>query len=891
MESYNLIYQIDKTKKMCFFITNLKICIKIQYENTQDKKTPELINLQIEKDCSQNQKTILSIIDFQSLQQMPFSLYNNYTNGVINLSIWNEGEEENLCYYQLRMYNFKGKIQLKSMYTFTHVVFQVEDSIYFHDCQLKKIQLILNTNQYEVFQNQEYYFLIDKNKKQIRMIYIFPGITHQIVTHSNIEIISAQQIGEQIIIYIKNQQSPILISKKKFLEKIQNNYLSQKLKQPGEILYYQEISKYKFIQYQNIFAFEQNEEVRCFQFSDVQIVYIKIYVKAHFMIFAVQIQTNSILLYHFDQFEIHQFDNYTLEDYSFSSPLRYSNNNFNLAILTVKNQFSFITLLSFNPFKISLMDVKDTDDTYFEFINNALFYFRNGQIRQHYLNKIVALIETNMSYQQTLISSHELKLMSTQRLDDDIPVKILIQNNCYQIQPLQNTISLNIKKSQNLQIKISEYFQGPINNLFIKKNQKTKIRDPIQFIQEINICNNENFFCIKQQQLQKKIETQELKSRFKAIILEDNTVFQILYPNTQDQLNYVLWIQDHQFLWFSQMEDELHIQLLYCVFKDNENCLEIQSQIININIIQPLQQNIIKTKNLVRLQNTLNQIYLFINDQNFSAIDLPGDYVDIQYILQTQDNYVTFSYSENGISFQFEISIYLIDSNGFFLMFSKIITKEIEQIIPLFNRCQQIKLVSSRYNSNVTTVNLLLFINQNSFMIKIQIDVHNNSILSFHLTKQIRNPKVEYQSTFYYVDENYLIMNYLKKTMFFYDLQEDRLFYDYIYRLKSDIQMIRINTTHFISQNGLHVHLGIISQYVIDFQNLDDSNFNFVLFAENDVSNAEIPIYIIQEQPFYYHNPNIILIQLTNFFVIIVYLKRQYCKNLQRKNQQKHMGQ
>ncbi|CAD8208147.1 unnamed protein product [Paramecium pentaurelia] len=350
MESYNLFYQIDKTKELVIFYRYFPIsaflqptqkfvyfiqlfdgfekqymmCIKIQYEKTLDKKTPELINLQIEKDCSQNQKTILSIIDFQSFQQMPFSLYNNYTNGVINLSIWNEGEQENLCYYQLRMYNFKGKIQLKSMYTFTHVVFQVEDSIYFHDCQLKKIQLILNTHQYEVFQNQEYYFLIDKNKKQIRMIYIFSGITQQIVTHSNIEIISAQQIGEQIIIYIKNQQSPILISKK-ILEKIQNNYLSQKLKQPGEILYYQEIKSYKFIQYQNIFAFEQNEEVRCFQFSDVQIVQIKIYVKAHFMIFAVQIQTNSILLYHFDQFEIHQFHNYTLEDYSFSSPLRYFN--------------------------------------------------------------------------------------------------------------------------------------------------------------------------------------------------------------------------------------------------------------------------------------------------------------------------------------------------------------------------------------------------------------------------------------------------------------------------------------------------------------------------------------------------------------------------------------
>lgn len=84
-------------------------------------------------------------------------------------------------------------------------------------------------------------------------------------------------------------------------------------------------------------------------------------------------------------------------------------------------------------------------------------------------------------------------------------------------------------------------------------------------------------------------------------------------------------------------------------------------------------------------------------------------------------------------------------------------------------------------------------------MIKLLIDAYNDSILSIHLIKQIRNPLQDSVIKFNYVDESYLIFNYfVPDCTFFYDLQEERLFYDYIHIFNSSIYLIRINTTHFI---------------------------------------------------------------------------------------------
>ncbi|CAD8179771.1 unnamed protein product [Paramecium pentaurelia] len=905
----NLFYQLDKTKnilqfyryfpissfiepklKFVYFILktdgqerqSLMSCFKMQYEKNLDIKINQKEQVLIKKDCQNRQQIIIKIHDFEQFLFQKVTFYHNKTK-VFNLSIWNHQKNQNLCYQQLQRYKFKRKIILISMQILNYIVFQVQNLLYFHNCEQNKIQMSIDTNQYEVFRINQDYYIIDKINKQVKVILFGSGSINQIQLHSNIEILKVQQMNQELIIYLKNEKNPILISKTYNLQN-SKKYLSQRLNYPNEILFYQEFGNYKFIQYLNIFAQELNGIVKCFHLEDVLILSMKSTLKDIFSILSVQNQTNSIILYQFDQFELQQLYNYTLQEYSFSNPFKYNVIYSNFAILVKQNQSMFIAFMSFSDQKISLIDVKSTDDMYFEFVNDSLLYLNNSQMQQHYLKEMTVIIETNIQFQKTLISQYQLSLIPTFNQQDKIHFEFFIQNQCYNLFSLKNSISYSLTKNQNLQIKISEIFQGPIHNLTIQGNSKFQLRTPFQFQQEIKQCQNETFLCIKQINLKHLIQTY---TAF-AIILEDKTVFQIQQPNFED-INQVFWIEVHLFLWFSKLEDELLIKLLECIIENDKTCTEIQTKIIKFKTQKPLNQHIFKSKNIFKLQNEQNQIHLFIKNQNFQIIDLLDFNFDIKYIEKSQDQYLALQRLNQEYQFQLKLLIYQIHSNGSFEILSQLITNKIQNLLPTFEIVKEIKLVQSNQNENFIFANLLISNQQSYFIMRLQIDVQNNSIISFLLTKQIRQPVSDLSFQLDYVDENYLLFTSLYRNVtFFYDIQEDRLFYDFIYRLNYYIQIIKLNITHFIFFNQSTIHLGIIKQYEIELQNIEDINQEFILFAQNDVSDAQILIQIINEKSFNDFNKNIILIQLINQVVIILYLNQQYIQNTRKKIRQTH---
>ncbi|CAD8215295.1 unnamed protein product [Paramecium octaurelia] len=240
----NLFYQIDKTNNLLQFYRyfpfssiiypkqqflyiiqkaqktgkqSLISCLKMQYQDEMDGKNTAKESTRILKNCQDKQKINFSNEWLQSYPQQNFSILDNQNN-IINLSIWNEEKIENHCYQQLTRYKFKGKVQLISMKSLYLLVFQVENIIYFQNCQTNKIYMTVNRNQYEVYESMEDYYLVDRTNKQIKVMSEFYMRRNYVGDmHLDVEIIKVQKVNQQLIIYLKNYKYPILFSKSHFL--------------------------------------------------------------------------------------------------------------------------------------------------------------------------------------------------------------------------------------------------------------------------------------------------------------------------------------------------------------------------------------------------------------------------------------------------------------------------------------------------------------------------------------------------------------------------------------------------------------------------------------------------------------------------------------------------
>ncbi|CAD8125985.1 unnamed protein product [Paramecium sonneborni] len=905
LEQDNLIYQIDKVQNRLQFYRYYPLsgyiepkqkflyvirrfndfaeksflkCFQILYENSRQK-----LEFQdtIYKNCEDNQKTQLSFASFQSTLQNEF-IFENKITGLVNVSIWNEAQSDNLCYSKLKRYNFKKNIKLRSIKSL-NLIFQDENTINFLNCLENNIQLSINTQQYEVFEYFGDYYLIDKNGKKLKVIKFIKGFLNEIFEQTNIEIIRVEQIQiqQQIIIYVKNQKFPLIIHSNQF-QQIQEEYLSENLYQQEQILYYSQLGPHKFIQYPNIFAVELKGEVKCFQFSGIQIIQIINWIPGHFQVLGIQIETNSLILYHLDYFEINQIFNYTLKEYNYSNPLKYIVNIQYLVIQIKQNQSFNIALYSFINTLIKLHDIIFIDDNYFEFYQNKLFYLKNKQLMQHYLNEMLIIVQTNMSIYKPFFSSYQLNLRSNYQYEDNINLKLTIQNECYRLYPINYTISYQLKKEQILQINISEYFSGPIHNLQIKNNPQIQLARPFQSALQIMNCLKELNLCVKQVKLLKQMEDWAIKISFSVIFQRDKILVAFVQKSLQNIQIQILWIINNYFLLFSQLQEILEIQLLQCFIEENENCNEIQKLTFKTEPI--IFEDISKTQNLVRLQNQQKQIYLLVQDQTFHVVNLPDMIFDIKFIEQSLDYFTALQLQDYRSKSNVLLKIYQINTNKYNEIFSQLITKEVSTLLPNFFKenesSNKIKLVSCIMNGNLVVVTLLLMNNQGSFIINISIDIQNGSIIHQQLTKYIRNPVSFFQLKVEYVDLNYLVFKQIQQNRtFFYVLQEERIYYDYIYRLDSQIQIISFNTTHFIFINQSIAYLGKI-KYEIDLMNNSNASFNFILYANNDVSEAEILVHITLEDNYLNSTQKIIIVEIINLILIILFIRhKRYIKD------------
>ncbi|CAD8166671.1 unnamed protein product [Paramecium octaurelia] len=856
-------------KKQLFTKGDTPICFKVLFQNENQKAISQFFELiQFQNNC-QNK--------YQTLRKSDYSYYfNNGTfdlnssNGSINVNIRKYQNIHQNCLARLYKFYFQDKFDLRDLIK-NYIYFQYEAIFYIYDCEQDEFTLSINLNQYIVLEYSPFYYFVNrKNNSVLRGVIPSQSSIQYFNIDLNEAITNFRHISQYIFLQVNNSDLPLIIEMN-YQSYSKSNYLSKSLYQPGLILFYFDFEEITFIQYEKILAIQSLEIFRCYEIQEQLIISTHefIHPKGYYLIVAIQNQTNSLIMYYFEENELHQIYNYTFQDYQFYYPYKYTINDDNLALLIVKNNMLYIAIFQYSLSKVFLDDIIATDNSFFKFDQYRLFFSFDKVWMYFFFNKILVEFETEQLHQDTLSSSYSMKLKEL----DEFELRIQIQNKCFKVYSIIKSPIIEIQKNQIIKLNIADIFYGPITNLTLINNSNIHLKGPIQFKQEILNCNDEALkLCYKVHNYQKQIEIFIF-----TVIMQDNQVIEVIQRNILDRY-YVTWIKWQYYLFVSQL---FNVELIECSEKQYEPCKLISKISDNLGIKQINIAHTIGVGNLIKLQGDNNQAFIFIDDINFNIQILSGIIIDIQYIENSEDQYIFLQQNMND-SKDLELKIYSISLYQKHLIYSLAISEQIQTELfkngNLIEHILQIKLIQCKYSGDQINIKLLIMDQFYSQLFQLNLDQQYNQI-EFELQKQVRNLiDLNFTQTkdfmIQHIDDQHLVLKETYSSLSqFYDLLEDRRFYDYFHQSKISMQIKRLNTTHLIFIDLLNIFIGTIG-YELELQNHNQSEQNFQLFAQNQISNQEVSlqIHIIETKQKFRHN--ILIIQISCFIFILNYTRK-----------------
>ncbi|CAD8182795.1 unnamed protein product [Paramecium octaurelia] len=879
---------IKPKKKYLFLVFSWKLfqknavqnCFRLLKNNaTKEEKLVKLITLH--KICQSNFQSIIFKSEPQTLfKNSSFTISNNKSS--INVSIRINNKFLDSCLQMPKLFHIQGNVEFLKINLPDYIVFQNKTNFYIFNCTQNKILISVNRVKFDVLESDENYYIVEKNNNShfLRIIQLNPNSEFQLNIKFDEAIIRAEQIAQNVFIYLNNSnQLPIIYQN--YVSDSYRKYLQKSLQSSEPILFYFESQNLKVIQYPNVIAVEDSGYVACFNFLEDQIISIQIQssINKDCLIVAIQIITRSLTLNYFNDHYIHQISNYTFSDYQFSYPFVYKLNFQHLAILMKRNQEFYIALFQFNISFLYLQDIIATDSTYFTFSQSNLLYSSNKQWMFRFTNYFQIDIESDDKFSTELSQFYQTDLYPGKKEQQSIQLNILIYNLCYKLYPFRDLFRFEIQQNEILKLNISDIFLGPINSLSLVSSSSLVLNGPFQFIRKLEYCSlNTSSFCIQKYNI--KSQTQE--HTFKAIIM-NNQVYEIINNHPNEMNNYIIFINQSYYLWFSQFSQNLQIQLIQCSGLIDEYCNVISDINEKLQIKSIVGENVMRTGNLIKLQITLKQIFIYFEDINFIEVPITGKILDVRFIEGQKDqSQYLFLQQKDKNSSEVELIIYSINLNHYSLLYYLSISKELQIELSKFRQqgFKFLKLVSCIQVANLTKIKLFMRNQHFTYLYYLMLDRQNNQI-QLESQKSIRNwGTFDFgidQFTLDYFDENILVLKELKDKQFqYYDLREEKSFYDYFHKSMNQIITKRINTTHFIFFHNSIFHLGTIG-YQIEQQNLSQSNYNIELYASNDISEekALFQILLITSK----NQFTILLIQLLCLIFIIFYLRNMKTSN------------
>ncbi|CAD8210701.1 unnamed protein product [Paramecium octaurelia] len=868
-------------------------CFRIVDKNDiQEEKSKLDQFITLENKCqSYFQQTIQKLEPWIQCKNSQFALSNS--DGSINVSIKTNDKLLDICLSVPDLLNIKGKIEMRSIRLPNYISFQNETQFYIYNCKQKKILVSINKLEFDVLESDSDYYVVQKRNKNnnlLKIISLNSYPHYQNIIQFDQAIIRVEQIAQCVFVYL-NDSNLLPLIYQNTQEFLIRKYLQKSLFSQEPILYYQEQVNQKFIQYPNVLVVEDEGQINCYRFQAGQIIYIK--VQAHSnkdqLIIAIQNITGSLTLSYFVGHDIHQISNYTFTDYQFSYPFMYrfflhklsTSLQHHLAVLMKQDQKLYIAIFSFNIVSLQLEEIIATDQPFFTFLQEFLLYSENKEWRSLLMNEFLVEVESNVKLQNRLVSLYQTDLQLRKQEKQSVKLNILIYNYCYKLFPLQNLFKLEIQKNQIIKLNIYDIFNGPIDSLILVSNPQIGLNGPFQIRSSLQFCGlNTSNFCIKQYNIVSQDEIQ----MFKAIIME-NQVYEIINRGPNVLINYVTIVKQTHYLWFIQLETNLQIQLIQCSGLIDEYCTVISNLNQNLNIKSINAVNVMRTGNLIMVQTSTDHIFIYFEDLDFIIVLIPGIILDFKYIEGLKDKYLILK-QKSVNSIEVELIIYQINLSYQTILYSLSISEGLQIEMTKIGQLQfqQLKLVSCTQVGGQTKINFFMISQGFTYLFLLILDKQENQI-QFKLQKSIRNwGSVDdkfYEYKIEYLDDELLVLKEINTNKYqYYDLRQERIFYDYFHKSTEPIIVKRINITHFIFFNNPSIHVGTIG-FEIEQSNSSEINYNFELHANNLISaeKASFQILVINEK----NQFSIQLMQLLCLIFIIIYLR-----NMKKTNQKQN---
>ncbi|CAD8214063.1 unnamed protein product [Paramecium octaurelia] len=837
-------------------------CFRILEDNNNQKEKLQFTELmEFQNNCQTKYQRLLITQNFKYFNNANATFDLKNSDGSISVSISKYQYSQQNCLIRLYKSYFQHKVQLKQIIN-DYVCFQYESYFYIYDCKQLKLSNSVNLDQYYVLESQLVYYFVSRNNKNNNVL---RGVKFQLesLLYFNIQlnnvITNVKQVSQNAFIYTKDSDLPLIMStnpeKKPFYK-----YLSKNLYQPGPILFYFENENSKFIQYAKMLAISNKEHLKCYQIQEQLIISIQ-KLQPCYLIFAIQNSTQSLILNYFWDDELHQIKNYTFKDFQFYYPFKYSINTDSLAILLEQNNSLSIAIFQYNLSVLQFIEIIATDDSFFQFDQFRILFSFEKVWMYSFVKIFLVNLEIENLYQNTLKSNFSMNLKEE---EGSIELKISIQNQCYELYSLMKSSLIEIQNNKRLKLNFSEMFYGPISNLTLINNSNVILKGPIIYKEELlNCAEQTSTLCYRQYHFQ----SLKPKQSFRVIVLE-NYFINVIKDYLWNQF-YMTWIEQQYYLCISQLFDDLNIELIQCTENQYEFCKLISNISHNFNINLTNIADTIRVGNLIKLKpkDDNNNAIIFIDGINFNFYIVTGIILDILYIEKSNDQYL---FLQKDINIWFDL-----------------------QLAVNFNEYDfTIKLVSCKQSENV--INIKLFIVKQLFSELFQLNINQkNDKIELLLQKQFRN-QIPYNNSqnqdmiIQYIDDTHIILKQTQNALsHFYDVQEDRQFYDYFHKTMFNREIIRLNTTHliFADQQFQQLQIGTIG-YELEIQNSDEIEQHCQLFAQNEISNAivTLQIHIIKNNKMFTNR--ILYIQITCFLFILIYTRQIKYKSKNQKQQQ-----
>ncbi|CAD8171798.1 unnamed protein product [Paramecium octaurelia] len=853
------IYVVQKKN---LFKTNAVInCYRIIYKNNTQKQIQEMTELMIlENNCQIKQQIVWKFNYPNYFTNSTYSLQSS--EGSLKVSIAKYQVFQHNCLTRLYKQYLYNKIQLKEIID-QYICFQYESFFYIYNCKQNQFQVSINLDQYYVLESKMAFYFVNRNNTNVlRGVQFFSKSLQNFNVKLNGVFTSFQQIHQNLFFYTNSSNLPLLIIMNQQQASL-NNYLSKNLYQPEPILYYVEIGNLKFIQYAKTLAIQNKENLRCFQFADSIIIYIQPQnLISSYLIVAIQNSTRSLILHYFHDQELHQIQNYTLQNYSFYYPFKYTTLTGNLAILIEQNSSLNIAIFQYNNYQLILKEIIETDDFFFKFHEQKLFYSFEKVWRYSFFNQFLVDISMEKIHQNVLTSYFSM----SNKKEGAIDLKIQVENHCFQLHSLMKSPIINIQNNKGVKLNVSEMFYGPISNLTLLDNSKIILKGPIQIKQDIQECNFQtSTFCIR---------GYHFKEQMFTVFVEENYILEVITINSINNY-YITWIKQEYFLCVSLQFDFLNIELIECSEKENKNCQMISNVNHDVKIKDINISKTIRVGNLIILKGDKYTAFIFIEDLNFQIQMLPDKTIDIQYIEESNNQYLILQNSKMD-SDDLEITIYSINLNQKQQIYSLVINEKMQaELINFRNYAKSeflMKLVQCKYSGDLIYIKLFIMNYAFSQLLQLNLDLQKNQI-QLKQKQQFRNFNIRSNQgcDLQYLDDTLLVLKQKEDPgSQFYQHQENGTFYDYFHKLIFQMQIKRLNTTHYIFFNSYQVQLGLI-EYELELQNYDDIEQNFQLFAQNQISNEKISLQIHIIKTSQQLKNSILIIQIFCFLFILIY--------------------